>query len=171
MSLVIILGVIKGVLGFHAMIKNGLDKPAAPSLWIGIPIVTLVAITIVRDTLGLIHHFHTSNIEAGGILFAITGFFFALEIAIGFLGYAVMKKLNYFEEYIDGDKKDVATYGVICPGVAFFIFGMFFIHWGLVYNNVIEKYSIAHFAIIAILAIVQFATVKTALKLNKKFGL
>jgi hypothetical protein len=171
MSLVLILGLIKGILGFHAMIKEGLDTKAAPSLWIGIPIITLIGITIVRDVLGLVHHFTEEHIHAGSILFAITGFLFALEIAIGFFGYFVMKKLNYFQEYIYGDKKDVATYGVICPGVAFFVFGMFFIHWGLVYNHIIEKYSIYHFILISILALVQIYTIKIVFILNKKFGL
>ena len=63
MSLVLILGLIKGILGFHAIIKNGLDTKATPSLWIGI--------TIVRDVLGLVHHFIEEDIHAGSILFAL----------------------------------------------------------------------------------------------------
>jgi len=51
------------------------------------------------------------------------------------------------------------------------VFGMFFIHWRLVYNHIIEKYSIYHFILISILALFQIYTIKIVFVLNKKFGL
>jgi len=166
----IILGLLKSILGFHAILKNGLDEKAAPSLWIGIPVFTLIGIALVRDVFGLGHHF-SADADLKALLFVLTGFVFALEVLIGIFGYVIMKKLNYFEKYVHSDTKDPATYALICPGVAFFVFGMFFIHWGLVFNGVFPKYSIAHFVLIALLAIVQFKTITTVFKLNKKFGL
>ncbi|GAB6074077.1 TsoY family (seleno)protein [Nautilia lithotrophica] len=166
----IILGILKSILGFHTIIKNGLDEKSAPSLWIGIPIFTLVGIALVRDAFGLGHHF-SADADLKAMLFTLTGFTFAAEILMGAFGYIVLKKVNYFDKYIHSDEKDPATYALICPGVAFFVFGMFFIHWGLVFNGVFDNYSIAHYILIALLAIVQYKTVKTVLKLNKKFGL
>lgn len=166
----ILLGILKFILSFHSIINNGLDEKTAPSLWIGIPIFTLVGIALVRDTFGLGHHF-SDDADLKAMLFTLTGFIFAVEILIGVFGYLIMKKVNYFETYIHSDEKDPSTYALICPGVAFFVFGMFFIHWGLVFNGVFENYSIAHYVLIAILAIVQYKTVRTVLKLNKKFGL
>jgi len=166
----IILGILKSILGFHTIIKNGLDEKAAPSLWIGIPIFTLVGIALVRDAFGLGHHF-TEDADLKALLFTLTGFIFAVQILMGAFGYIVLKKVNYFEKYIHSDEKDPSTYALICPGVAFFVFGMFFLQWGLVTNGVFAKYSIAHYVLIALLAVVQYKTVKTVIKLNKKFGL
>jgi hypothetical protein len=166
----IVLGILKSILGFHTIIKNGLDEKAAPSLWIGIPILTLIGIALVRDAFGLGHHF-SSHADIKSLLFILTSFIFALQILMGIFGYAVLKKVNYFEKYIHSNEKDPATYALICPGVAFFVFGMFFIHWGLIFNGVFEKYSAPHFILIALLAIVQYKTIKTVIKLNKKFSL
>jgi len=82
-----------------------------------------------------------------------------------------MKELNYFNEYVNGDKKDVASYALICPGVAYVVFGFFFVHWGLVHNHVIAKFGIAYWVLIAYLAYIQFKTIATMFKLNKKFSL
>ena len=166
----IILGILKAILGFHAIIKNGIDEKGAPSLWIGIPILTLIGITLIRDVFGLGHHFvEDANLKA--ILFTLTGFIFAIQIIIGVFGYVILKRFNYFEKYIHGSTKEPSTYALICPGVAFFVFGMFFIQWGLIYNEVIEKYSFLHLLLIALLAVVQFKTIIAVFKLNKKFGL
>ncbi len=165
-----LLGLLKLVLNFHAIVKNGINEKASPSLWIMIPILTLIGITVVRDSFGLAHHF-SEGAEIKAFLFSVTGSVFALQTLIGVFGYLVMKRLNYFADYIGGDKKDPVTYALICPGVAYFVFGMFFIHWGLIFNGVIAKYSIAHFVMIALLALVQIKTVITVLRLNKKFSL
>jgi hypothetical protein len=82
-----------------------------------------------------------------------------------------MKKLNYIAEYVHGSQKDVSSYALICPGVAYVVFGFFFVHWGLVHNHVIDKFGIIYWILIAFLAAVQFKTVATMLKLNKKFNL
>ena len=166
----IILGLLKTILGFHTIIKNGLDEKSAPSLWIGLPIFTLTGIALVRDSFGLGHHF-SEDADLKSLLFILTGFIFAVEILMGMFGYMVLKKVNYFEKYIHSDEKDPSTYALICPGVAFFVFGMFFIHWGLIFNGVVVKYSIVHYVLIILLAIIQFKTVITIFKLNKKFGL
>jgi hypothetical protein len=166
----VLLGMLKLILGFHSIIKNGLDEKSAPSLWIGIPILTLTGIAFVRDVFGLGHHF-SNDADLKAMLFTLTGFIFALQIIIGLFGYSVMKKVSYFDKYIHSDKKDPSTYALICPGVAFFVFGMFFIQWGLIFNGVITAHSTAHYILIAALALIQYKTVKTVFKLNKKFGL
>jgi hypothetical protein len=166
----IVLGILKSILGFHTIIKNGLDEKATPSLWIGIPILTLIGIALVRDAFGLGHHF-SSHADIKSLLFILTGFIFALQILMGVFGYVVLKKVDYFEKYIHSNEKDPATYALICPGVAFFVFGMFFIQWGLVFNGVITKYSITYYTLITPLILIQYKTVLTVFKLNKKFSL
>jgi len=161
LGIAIILGVFKFILGFHAIIKNGIDEKAAPSIWISIPILTIIGIAFIRNVFGLGHHF-SAHSDLKAILFSLTGFIFALQILMGVFG-LVMKKLNYFDKYIHSNIKDPSSYALICPGVAFFVFGMFFIHWGLVYNGVFEKYSVLHYILIVPLIIIQYKTIKTVI--------
>ena len=162
---------LKFVLGFHSVVKHGIAKKAAPTLWILIPILTLIGITFFRQRFGLAHNFAEGHATVNEFTFVLTGAIIAVETLIGLFGYYVMKELNYFEEFVDGPTKDPATYALICPGVAYTVFGFFFVHWGLVYNGVIEKFSIGYWVLIAILAFVQFKTVAVMLKLNRKFKL
>lgn len=166
------LGVLKFVLGFHAVVKNGIKEQAAPTLWILIPILTLIGITFFREGFGLSHHFSSSeHTDMGPFTFTLTASLFAAQTVIGGFGYLTMKKLGYFNDYIHGEQKDPASFALICPGVAYFVFGMFFIHWGLVYNGVIEKFSIPYFVLVSGLVIVQYKTIATMIRLNKKFNL
>jgi hypothetical protein len=163
--------VLKFILGFHTIAKKGIAVTAGPSLWIFIPIITLVGITLFRIKFGLTHNFAEGHNSVNEFTYALTGSIFAIETLIGLFGYYVMKELNYFKDYLYGDKKDVASYALICPGVAYVVFGFFFVHWGLVHNHVIDKFGIAYWVLIAFLGFIQFKTVASMLKLNKKFGL
>ena len=61
--LFLVIAVVSGVLilisGLHAMLQYGLQKQATPSIWMLIPIMTLLGIEWVRMQPGLSHHFAT----------------------------------------------------------------------------------------------------------------
>lgn len=168
-SISILLLIIKLTLGFKGMFKYGVVSEASPTLWILIPILTLLGISFVRISFGFDHHFQSPL--SGTSLFTVTSLVVSLQIIFGLLGYSVMKKLGYFEEYIDGDKKSPVSFALICPGVAFFVFGMFFINMGLVLNGVVVKYSIAYFLLMLPFIFIQYKTIIVFFKLKKKFSL
>ena len=165
----ILLLTIKLILGFKGMFEHGISIEASPSMWIIIPILTLLGIMFIRINFGFDHHFNAPLDKTS--LFSLTSFVVSLQIIFGMLGYSVMKKLRYFEEYIDGDKKSPVSFALICPGVAFMVFGMFFINMGLVLNGVIDKYSIAYFLFMLPFMFVQYKTVVYFFKLKNKFSL
>ncbi|CAG0908276.1 unnamed protein product, partial [Cyprideis torosa] len=80
----------------------------------------------------------------------------------------VMKKLGYFQDYIHGQGKSIASYALICPGVAAFVMAFFFVHIGLVGSGLVEKYSIAHMVLLAPLLLLQLKTILTLFRLNGK---
>lgn len=168
-SISLLLLLIKLTIGFVNMFQNGVSVEASPSLWIIIPILTLLGITFVRISFGLDHNFNTPLAKSS--LFTFTSFVVALQIIFGILGYKVMKQNRYFEEYINGDKKSSVSFALICPGVAFMVFGMFFINFGLTFNGVIEKYSIAYILLMLPFVFVQYKTVIYFFKLKAKFSL
>ena len=168
-SIAMLLIVIKLVLGFNDMLKHGISSEASPSLWIMIPILTLLGITYVRVSFGLEHHFEQELAKAS--LFTFTSLVVSLQLIFGMIGYAVMKKINYFEEYIEGDKKSPVSFALICPGVAFMVFGMFFVNFGLTLNGIVSKYSIGYIIAMLPFVFVQYKTVVYFFKLKKKFSL
>lgn len=168
-SIAFLLIAIKLILGFKYMFEHGISEEASPSLWIMIPILTLIGISLIRISFGLDHHFDKPLEKA--TLFTLTSVVFSLQIIFALLGYKVMKQIDYFQEYIHGEKKSPVSFALICPGVAIMIFGMFFINFGLMANGVVDKYSIAYFLLILPFTYIQFKTIIVFIKLKKKFNL
>ncbi|BAK73319.1 hypothetical protein [Arcobacter sp. L] len=167
-SLSILLILIKITLGFKNMFEKGLNLEAAPSIWIIIPILTLLGIAFIRISFGLEHHY-SSPVERTS-LFILTSIILSLQIIFGILGYMVMKQIGYFEKYIESGEKSAISFALICPGVAFFVFGMFFINFGLTYNEIISKYSMAYFILMIPFIYIQIKTIIYFFKLYKKFS-
>ena len=148
------------------MLEHGVDPEASVSLWIIIPMLTLLGITFIRLSHGLHHHFEFHITPTFN--FVLTSSVVALQLLFGGLGYAVMKRVGYYDTYVTGDGRSASSYALICPGVAFFVFGMFFVHPGLVQTGVIAKFSLPYYILIALLAFVQIKTILTMWKLDRK---
>jgi len=168
-SIALLLLFLKLFLGFKGMFKYGISAETAPTLWISIPILTLLGITFVRVSFGFDHHFNQPLSPSS--LFSITSVVVSLQIIFGLLGYSVMKKVQYFENYVDGKEKSAVSFALICPGVAFFVFGMFFINLGLTLNGVVEKYSIGYFLLMIPFIFIQYKTIIVFFKLKNKFSI
>lgn len=156
-------------IGFKNMLELGLGLETAPSIWIIIPILTLLGITIIRILFSLEHNFNAPMSKSS--LFVLTSIILSLQIVFGILGYIVMKKMGYFEMYIESANRSAISFALICPGVAFMVFGMFFINFGLIFNNIVDKYSLAHFIVMLPFIYIQVKTIIYFFKLYKKFSL
>jgi hypothetical protein len=166
LSLAVLLGIVKLVLGIRAIFEHGISEAASPSLWILIPILTLSGITIIRLIMGLHHGFETD--VSYPALFVLTAVVISLQVLFGMIGYSVMKKLGYFRDYLSGEKKDAGSFALICPGVAFFVFGVFFISFGLVKNGILEHQSLSYFLSWSPLVLIQAVTVVTLFRLTRR---
>jgi hypothetical protein len=164
LSLAVLLAVIKLVLGMKSMLRQGVSQQTSYSLWIVIPILTLFGISGIRIIMGLHHGFEAPLSQPG--LFVFTSVLLSLEILAGLLGYKVMKQVGYFDDYLHGDKRDAGSFALICPGVALFVFGFFFITFGLLKNGLVAPLSPVYFLILAPLVWIQMKTVAVFLKLN-----
>ena len=165
-SAAILLLLIKIVLGFDAILRHGIQPQAAGSLWIVIPILTLLGITWIRWSMGLSHQFGNTNHPTDLLLF--TTVVVSLQVIFGLIGYAVMKKLNYFADYAGGAKSNAGAFALICPGVAFFVFGMFFISFGLVTPKLVSAGSWMYYLLMAPLIAVQLKTIQVYFRLFGK---
>ena len=164
LSLAVLLAVIKLVLGMKSMLRHGISKQASYSLWILIPILTLFGISGIRIIMGLHHGFEQPLSRPG--LFVFTSVLLSLEILAGLLGYKVMKQLGYFDDYLRGEKRDAGSFALICPGVALFVFGFFFITFGLLKNGLVTPLSPVYLLLLAPFVWIQLKTVAVYFKLN-----
>ncbi|MES9941946.1 MAG: hypothetical protein ABW104_10915 [Candidatus Thiodiazotropha sp. 6PLUC2] len=164
LSLSILLAVVKLVLGTKSMLRHGIARKSSYTLWILLPILTLIGISTIRIIMGL-HHGLDAPLSHPA-LFVFTSVILSLEIMVGLLGYKVMKQLGYFDDYLRGDKRDASSFALVCPGVAFFVFGLFFITFGLVKNGLVTPMSPLYFLILAPFIWIQVKTVTLFLKLN-----
>jgi hypothetical protein len=165
-TVAVVMGLLKFVMGFKSMLRNGISPAASPSLWIIIPILTLLGIATLRITHGLSHGFDAP--VSAGWLFVILSSLLSLQLLFGLLGYAVMKRVGYFRDYLHGAQRHPGSYALVCPGVALFVFGMFFVHVGLLKNGLIDQFSAAHFVALAPLVVVQLLTLLTLFRLNDR---
>jgi hypothetical protein len=163
-TIAIVMGMLKFVIGFKSMLRQGIAPAASPSLWIVIPILTLLGIAALRVSHGLAHGFDQPISQAW--MFVMLSSLLSLQLMFGLLGYTVMKRIGYFRDYLHGDQRHPGSYALICPGVALFVFGMFFVHVGLVKNGLIAPFSIAHFVAIVPLVLLQVKTLSTLFHLN-----
>ena len=163
-SLVLLL--ITFVLGFKSMFKYGVSGESVGSLWMIIPISTLLGIALIRISFGLVHNFEQE--ASPSMLFMLTSVVLSLQLLAGIFGYMIMKKLDYFAKFVNSDARIPSTFGLICPGVAFFVFGMFFIYFGLLKNEVFEIFSLGYFIVFAPFLFIQIKTMQIFYKLSKK---
>ena len=68
---VIIFGSIKLVLGFRSMMNHGVNQETTPTLWIVIPILTVLGIGLFRMTKGLEHNFN-AHVEPASLFSLLT---------------------------------------------------------------------------------------------------
>ncbi|MBT8227546.1 MAG: hypothetical protein HKP61_08730 [Dactylosporangium sp.] len=158
---------VKLPVSFGAMLRNGMSADAGPTLWMGIPIFTLFGIAFVRIAAGISHNLlHTPLPPV--LPFIVLGLLIAAQLVMGLFGWAIMRRQGYFASVVFGDRRSIPSYGLICPGVAFSVLAMFFIHWGLVKTHVLTSFSPVHLGLLASVAAVQIATVATMVRLNGK---
>jgi hypothetical protein len=162
----VVMGAIMLVFDFRAMMEHSAGRETSPTLWIIIPFITIVGIAFYRLNMALAHNY---GVEwAPGSIFAFFSFLFAIQVAFGLLGWAVMKRFRYYEEFVAGDRKSPGSFALVCPGVALFVFSTFLINAGLVGIGVIDKFSIAYFALHLPFVLIQAKTIQVYLRLNGK---
>lgn len=165
-STAIVLALVKFVLGFRAMFEHGIDRESSVSLWIIIPIITLIGIAIFRLSMAMHHNFGTHLDPISSlVLFASL---VSVQLLFGLLGYMVMEQLKYFQDYVQGPESSVASYALICPGVASYVLAFFLIHQGFVASGLLVPFSPLYVLLILPLVFFQYKTISTLLTLNDK---
>lgn len=165
----IVLAGVKMVLGFRSMMENGTNDEAAPTLWVLIPIMTIVGIAMMRQSHGMHVHFNSHTTAADN--FSLLTTLVSIQVLFALIGYKVLRGKGYFKRFVFGSEKSPGSYALVCPGVALSVLGFFFINKGLVGVGIVDKFSAIYWIMMAAVITLQFVTIGLLLKLNSKhFG-
>lgn len=165
----VMLGAVKLVLGFRAMLENGASDEGAPTLWVAIPIVTVLSIALMRQSHGLHAHFGVHGDGAGQ--FTMLTQMLAVQLLFGLLGWVVLRRQGYFGRFVTGSEKSAGSYALVCPGVALGVMVQFYINKALVPAGLVEKFSAGYWVLSAIAIALQVVTIWLVVKLNARhFG-
>ena len=168
-TIAVSLGLVKTMLGVREMLKRGIPKESAPTLWIMVPVLTVMGITFVRLYSGASYNFF--NVAPSPFaMFFVLAILLSLEIAFLLIGYIILRRIGYFEEYTHtgSPNASVGSYALICPGVSFYVLGMFFIGWGLIKTGILEQWSIVHLLLLAPFIASQWKSIQVFERINKK---
>ncbi|SHE32492.1 hypothetical protein SAMN02745148_00140 [Modicisalibacter ilicicola DSM 19980] len=165
-TMALMLGVIMLVIGLRAMMEHGADAESAPSLWVVVPIMTVVGIALMRQGHGLGVHFGSHGTPTDTFTMLTT--FLSLQLAFALFGYVVMRRQGYFGRFVTGSERSAGSYVLVCPGVALAVILQFFINKGLVAIGLIDKFGMAYWLLTALPLMVQAATIWLVFTLNAK---
>ena len=162
----VLIGAAKMILGMRAMMERGADADSAPSLWIGVPILTVLGIALMRTGHGA--HAHLGAEVTGADNLSVLATFLSAQIAFLLLGWAVLSRQGYFRRFIVGREVSPGSWALVCPGVALGVMLHFFINLGLVGSGMIEKFGPAYWTLSGLALGVQAVTIWLVLRLAQR---
>ncbi|WBT08205.1 hypothetical protein PAB09_09930 [Corynebacterium sp. SCR221107] len=164
-------GVISGLLflvflpmGFMSILRYGLTLGNSATLWLGIPILTLWAITGLRTRHGL--QFLTSlKVEhslpaSTSQIFFLLGVMLMAQVAFLFMGHRVMSSNGFYKRFVfSRQEQSPAAFTLVCPGVAIGVLSFFFLNVGLMKNGIADTGSPLFVVVLAAAYAVQALTI------------
>lgn len=165
----IIYTVVAAITAFNSMLHYGTSKESAPTLMVVVPIMTVLGILFLRQEHGLHATFDAHANAAQTMVFLAR--LLTVQVIFLMLGMVVLRREGYFKDFVFGTKTSPGSYALVCPGVALSVMLHFFLNKGLVAAGVVDKYSLAYWAVAAIALAAQFAMIALVIRLNRQhFG-
>lgn len=152
------------VLGLRSMLENGVADEGAPTLWVIVPILTVIGIAFMRQAHGMHASFGVHSESADNFMLLTT--LIVIQALFLLLGWRVLSEKRYFARYVFGAERSAGSYALVCPFVAVSVLGHFFINKGMVDAGLIAKFSVAYWTLSAIPLAMQAYAVWLAFKLN-----
>ena len=141
------------VVQFPRMMRDGVKPAASGTLWMAIPISTILGIACYRL---LMSAQHVWEINLGDVVpAAVLLIFMSVQLFFYLLGRAVMNR-NHGWRYLVNDEPQAASFSLICPGVGLFVLGMFVVFRALIPMGVLD--AVTMWLPLSFLLVLQIAT-------------
>ncbi|SPF79680.1 TsoY family (seleno)protein [Pseudoprimorskyibacter insulae] len=151
---------------FTSMLQHGTAREAAPTLMIIVPIVTVLGIMLLRQNHGLHTTFEAHGTDADTMI--LLARLLAIQVTFLGLGLLVLRRQNYFADFVTGIKTSPGSYALVCPAVALSVMIHFFVNKGMVATGMIDKFGTAYWAVTALALISQAIAILLVLRLNSQ---
>ena len=145
------------ILGLRSIMENGVAAEQAPTLMMVVPITTILAILLLRQSHGLHVSFdvHTDGAETMMLLTRLL----SIEVLFAAFGVTVLAATGYVGRFLTGAAISPGNYALVCPPVALSVLMQFWINAGLVNGGLIEKFGTAYRALTAVALALQISAV------------
>lgn len=165
-SITVLLFVVFLPLGVMSMLRYGLSLPNSATLWLAVPISTLLTITALR----LRHGFQTletyspaydgaAHPKSSIAVLVLLAASIMFQMTFLGLGHLVMRANGFYKHFLWGrETASPAAFTLVCPGVGLSVVSMFALHVGLVANGMIEKFSATYYVLIAVIVAIFLVT-------------
>jgi len=161
--------VVAAITAFNSMLHYGTARESAPTLMVVVPIMTVLAILFLRQEHGL--HVTFGAQESAGETMVFLARLLTVQILFLMLGLLVLRREEYFKDFVFGNRTSPGSYALVCPGVALSVMLQFFLNRGLVAAGVVDKFSLAYWLISALAVAAQIAMIALVMRLNRQhFG-
>lgn len=151
-------------LGAMSMLRYGLSLGNSATLWLGVPIITLLAITYLRlrHGVGTIAALNPNAPAIPGTsvwLAALLALMVATQLAFLGLGHLAMTSNGFYKRFVfSRQEQSPAAFTLVCPGVALSVLTFFLLNVGLVKNNIFPVGSVGFVALLVAAYAIQAAT-------------
>ncbi|AZR01997.1 TsoY family (seleno)protein [Trueperella pyogenes] len=151
-------------LGAMSMLRYGLSLGNSATLWLGVPIITLLAITYLRlrHGVGTIAALNPNAPAIPGTsvwLAALLALMVAAQLAFLGLGHLAMTSNGFYKRFVfSRQEQSPAAFTLVCPGIALSVLTFFLLNVGLVKNNIFPVGSVGFVALLVAAYAVQAAT-------------
>lgn len=164
LGLTAILAVIKLVLGFKSMFKQGVSAPTTVTLLLPVAIIGMFVVGLYRADIANMHALQLDrNVNHHLLVFTIG---VGLSLLIGWFGLKVMRQNGFF--HLMAQKPlDASAFAMICPGFAFEVQLVLWLNIGLVFSGFVEFGSTGYFLLWVPLIALQMTTIYFLLRLLK----
>ncbi|ABI56107.1 TsoY family (seleno)protein [Alkalilimnicola ehrlichii MLHE-1] len=164
----IISGTVQLILGIRGMLDQGANPETAPSLWIVVPILTVLSIALLRQG----HGIEVLGDGVGGVQgFGLLTTLLMAQVAFGLLGWVVLRRYGYFRRFVTGSERSPGSYTLVCPGVAITVMLHFWVNVALADSGAIAAYGGLYWTITGVALAFHAATIWLVMQLNRKhFG-
>lgn len=168
-TIAIIYTIIAAITAFNSMLHYGTAREAGPTLMVIVPIMTVLGIMGLRQAHGL-HTTFAAHVTDGETMMFLAKLL-TVQILFAMLGMLVLRRQNYFADYVLGDQTSPGSYALVCPAVALSVMTQFFINKGLVAAGVIAKFGIVYWGLTGFALVAQIIAILLVLRLNRQhFG-
>lgn len=151
------------VVQFPRMMSEGVKPAASGTLWMAIPISTILGIAAFRL---LMSAQHVWGVQVGIVPpAAVLLLFMSVQAFFYLLGRAVMNR-NSGWQYLVTESPQAASFSLICPGVGIFVLGMFVVFRALVPLEVVD--SVTLWLPLMLLIVLQLASFGLFIRLMRK---